>query len=111
MLQRARRRIGELGQRQRAELGGVVHENVDAPEALQRGGREALDVGCVGEIGEHRKDFDVERAAFFCDGFEGLSSTGADRKVAPSRAAARASARPRPREAPVIITVVPFRFP
>ena len=96
VLQRARRRIGELRQREWAELGGVVHENIDAPEALQRGRREALDVGGVGEIGEHRKDLDVELAAFFCNGLERLSSTGADRKRC---ALARSGSSQRPSQA------------
>jgi hypothetical protein len=99
-----------------ADRAGVVDQDVDAAEALHRrlhrGGHGAL----VADVGLHRQrlaagGLDLGRALYSVPGSLGLGSVvlASSTMLAPSRAARLAIARPMPRLAPVMSSVLPLQ--
>ena len=110
ILERARRRVGELRRRSRSEVRRVVDEDIDAAETLERRRGESLDVARVGDVREHGDHLGTLLAALLRNSLERLSRhvrTARARRLRAPRPA-RAT-RPSPRDAPVIMTAWPVR--
>ena len=88
---------------------GVVDQNVDFVEFAADLLKDASDFGAKADVAGEREDGMAGVGEFFTDAFEFLFIARANCDAAPRSANSRARTRPRPREPPVINTVLPRR--
>ena len=88
--------------------GGAVHQNVDAPEALDGAGHGALDGGLVGGVGLHTDGGGGGGGDLLGDALHAVwRRCRRSATAAPSRARVAAVARPIPEAPPVMIATLP----
>ena len=80
---------------------GVVHQDVDPPVPLERGGHRALDRRRIGDVQRHRVAASAGRPHLFGTAAPSASARAPATTTAPWAASPAAIARPSPRDAPV----------